>query len=39
VNLIADKKRFLLGEIENIESRIMIDPLSISMNYFEKDEI
>ena len=39
VNLNADKKRFWLGEIESIDSKIMNESMPISMNYFEKDEI
>lgn len=39
VNLNADKKRFWLGEIENIDSRIMNDSLPISMNYFARNMI
>jgi len=39
VNLNADKKRFWLGEIKSIDSKIMNDSIPISMNYFEKNEI
>lgn len=34
VNLNADKKRFWLGEIESIDSKIMNESMPISMNYF-----
>lgn len=34
VNLNADKKRFWLGEIESIDSRIMNESVPILMNYF-----
>jgi hypothetical protein len=33
VNLNADKKRFWLGEIESIDSRILNESIPISMNY------
>ena len=36
MNLNADKKRFWLGEIESIDSKIMNDSVSISLNYFLK---
>lgn len=39
VNLNADKKRFWLGEIESIDSRIMNESVSISLNYFEITEV
>ena len=35
VNLNADKKRFWLGEIESIDSRIMNESIPISLNYFK----
>lgn len=34
VNLNADRKRFWLGEIESIDSRIMNESIPISFNYF-----
>lgn len=37
VNLNADRKRFWLGEIESIDSRIMNESMPISMNYFVYD--
>ena len=39
VNLNADKKRFWLGEIESIDSKIMNDSISISLNHFIKIKI
>ena len=39
INLNADRKRFWLGRIENIDSKNTNDSMPISMNYFEKDEI
>ena len=39
VNLNADQKRFWLGDIESIESRIINESMPISMNYFSKNEI
>jgi len=39
VNLNADMKRFWLGEIESIDSRIMNESVPISLNYFTKSEI
>jgi len=33
VNLNADKKRFWLGEIESIYSKVMNESVPISMNY------
>ncbi len=39
VNLNADKKRFWLGEIKSIDSKIMNESMPISMSYFCKDEI
>lgn len=39
VNLNADKKRTWLGDIENIESKIMNVSVPISMNYFMKHQI
>ena len=39
LNLNADKKRFWLGEIESIDSKIMNESMPISLNYFGKDEI
>jgi hypothetical protein len=39
VNLNADRKRFWLGVIESIDSKTMNESMTISMNYFEKDEI
>ena len=38
VNLNADKKKFWLGEIESIDSKIMNDSVPISMNYFDKEK-
>ena len=35
INLNADKKRFWLGEIESIDSKIMNESVPISMNYFK----
>jgi len=35
----VDRKRFWLGKIESIDSKIMNDSMPISMNYFEKDKI
>lgn len=35
VNLNADKKRFWLGEITSIDSKVMNESMPISMNYFE----
>ena len=34
-----EKKSFLSEEIESIDSKIMNDSMSISLNYFEKGEI
>ena len=39
VNLNADRKRFWLGEIKSIDSKIMNESMPISLNYFEKEEI
>jgi len=39
VNLNADKKRFWLGKIESIDSKIINESMPISLDYFEKDEI
>ena len=39
VNLNADKKRFWLGEIKSIDSKIMNESLPISMNYFTRESI
>jgi len=35
VNLNADKKRFWLGEIKTIDSRIMNESIPISLNHFK----
>jgi hypothetical protein len=39
VNLNADKKRFWLGEIESIDSKVMNESMPVSMNYFEKNMV
>jgi len=39
VNLNADKKRLWFKEIKNIEDKIMIDSMPISLNYIEKNSI
>jgi len=39
VNLNADKKRLWFKEIKNIEDKIMIDSMPISMNYFDKNQV
>ncbi len=39
VNLNADRKRFWLGEIESIDSKVMNESMPISMNYFDKNGI
>lgn len=39
INLNADRKRFWLGKIENIESKTMNDSIPISLNQFNKEEI
>jgi len=39
VNLNADKKRFWFKEIRNIEDKILIDSMPISMNYFDKNQV
>jgi len=39
LNLNADKKRFWLGEIESIDSRIMNESIPISLNHFTMEEI
>ena len=36
VNLNADRKRFWLGEIESIDSKVMNESVPICMNYFWK---
>ena len=36
-NLNADRKRFWLGRIENMENRIMNESMPLSLNYFEKE--
>jgi len=39
VDLNADKKRLWFKEIKNIEDKIMIDSMPISLNYIEKNSI
>jgi len=39
VNLNADRKRFWLGRIENVDCKIINESILISLNYFEKREI
>jgi len=39
VNLNADKKRLWFKEIKNIEDKIMINSMPISLNYFDKNQI
>ena len=39
VNLNADRKRFWLGKIESIDSKVMNESLPLSMIYFKKHEI
>ena len=39
INLNADRKRFWLGKIESIDSKIVNESMPISMNHFEKYEI
>ena len=39
VNLNADRKRLWFNELKNIEDKIMIDSMPISLNYFEKNQV
>jgi len=39
VNLNADKKRLWFDEIKNIEDKIMIDSMPISMNHLSKNVV
>lgn len=39
INLNADRKRFWLGKINSIKSRIMNNSMPISLNHFTKDQI
>jgi hypothetical protein len=39
INLNADRKRFWLGKIENIESKMVNESVPISLNHFAKDQI
>lgn len=39
VNLNADRKRFWFGKLKSVEDGLSNDSLSLSLNYFGKDEI
>jgi hypothetical protein len=39
INLNADRKRFWLGKIESVESKILNDSMPISLNHFKKEQI
>ena len=39
VNLNADKKRLWFKDLKNVNDKIMIDSMPISLNYIEKNSI